>query len=314
MRASWGLIKTDPVQVIERLFGIKKLEDGGTLWSGARDIISSTFANRKTVINAGHAMSKDWSAGLLIIIWLLTNGKNAKVVVTAPTASQVKDIIFAEVEKQYLLLRQRFPEFRRDWLTTKGLKFGPACFAMGLTTQETNDTIGKFAGRHSENMLVIVSEAQAVPSDIFRQIRGLTTSPNSRVLELGNPLVSFGDFYEHCVNPALGYKVITLPVSMSPNITLGREVIPGMASQIWLDEFEQELIGQGIEPYDDSEYQSRVLAEFPQQSTSAWIPMSKIKACVSGYRRLKSAAIDKIRVGGLDTARKGNDETVHFVL
>lgn len=270
-------------------------------------MVQSVMTHRKTAVKAGHAMSKDWTAGFLAIVWLLMHWGRAKVIVTAPTSRQVKEVIFKEISVNYEKLRIRFPEFRKDWLTTTNLNFGPECFVTGFTTKETNEMVGKFQGFHSPNMLIILSEAQAIDTTTYKQLRGLMTSGNSRLLELGNPIVPFGDFFEHCTNPQHGYNVIHLPVSMSPNIVAGKEIIPGMASTTWLEEFRKDL-GEGYS--EDPEYQSRALAEFPQQSSHAWIPLSKIKLAVN--RRFKDS--DRMRVGGLDTARAGDDETVHCVL
>lgn len=256
-------------------------------------------------------MSKDWTAGVLVVTWLLLNWGRAKVIVTAPTDRQVKEIIFKEIATEYDRLRASFPAFRKDWLTTQQLQFTDQCFAIGFTTRETEDRIGKFQGFHSPNMLIILSEAQDIDPSIFKQLRGLMTSDNSRLLELGNPMVPFGDFYDHCTDPSLGYNVIHLPVSLSPNIVAGREVIPGMASNVWLEEFERDL---GPDFLDDPEYQARALALFPEQSALAWIPLAKIRACVQKYRSLRANLPDKMRVGGLDPAGEGNDETVHCVL
>lgn len=274
-------------------------------------MFSSVMANRKTAVQAGHALSKDWFAGVFSLVWLLMNWGKAKVIVTAPTGRQVKDIIFKEIATQYDRLRANFPEFRKDWLTSTHLEFSPQCFITGFTTKETNEMIGKFHGLHSPNMLIILSEAQAIPPDVYTQIRGLMTSPNSRLLELGNPIVPFGPFYDHCISPRSGYNVIQLDVFQCPNIIAGREVIPGMVSKEWLQEFQEEC---GVDYENDPDYQSRALAMFPEQSAMAWIPLSKIKECVQKFRVIKSGAQDKLRVGGLDPAGEGNDETVHCVL
>lgn len=260
-------------------------------------------------------MSKDWTAGLLAILWLIYYWPRAKVIVSAPTGGQVKDILFKEIAVQYAALRKRFPDdFPRDALTTNHLRFSDDCFVKGFTTKETNDMIGRFQGFHSPNMLIILSEAQAISPEIFKQIRGLMTSGNSRLLELGNPLVPFGDFYEHCTNTSFGYKVIKLPVWLSPNLVAGKEVIPGMASREWLEEFRSELKSQGVAPEEDPDWQARVDADFPQQSIHAWIPLMKIKACVQNFRGIRAKAKDSVKVGGLDPAGAGTDETVHVVL
>lgn len=259
-------------------------------------------------------MSKDWTAGILAIEWLLLHFGKAKVICTGPGMQQVKEVMFTEIESQYERLRMRFPEFKKDWFSSKKLDFGPQCFATGLTPKDVKGTVGRFQGFHSPNLLVIITEAQAVDSSVYKQLRGLMTSTNCRVLELGNPLVNFGDFYEHCINPAFGYSVIHLPVSESPNIKANKEIIPGMCSTVYVEEFERELRALGIDPMEDPDYQGRVLANFPQDSMHTWIPITKIKAAISNYKRLKMEAPDSLRVSGLDLAGDGDDETVFSTL
>ena len=279
----------------------------GTLWKGAEDIVLSVFQNERTAVKAGHAMSKDWTAGFLILQWLLTYFGQSRVIVTGPTDRQVKEIVFAELAKQYTKFLNLYPAqgFRKDWLTTNKLDFGEDCFALGFTTKETEDMVGKFQGFHSANMLIIITEAQAVSSPTYKQLRGLITSKNSRILELGNPLIEFGDFYEHCTNPKYGYNVIHLPCTISPNVIASEEIIPGMATKEYISRMKNDC---GPDPEDDAEYQGRVMAEFPQQSKNAWIPLSRIKAAVN--RVFEEDANSDLIVAGLDTARSGDDETV----
>lgn len=276
------------------------------MWWGAEKIINAVFEHKKVAVQSGHSLSKDWSGGIITLIWLLKYFGNGKVILTAPTDRQVREVMFGEIEKQYSVLCENHPEFQRSYLTGTKLDFGPQCFALGLTTKETGGLVGKFHGFKSENILIIVSEAQAVAHSTFLQTRGLLTSSNSRILELGNPMVEYGDFYDHCTDPARGYYVIKLSCFDSPNVIAGKKIMPGVVEKEFIDMMRDEVRGDETDP----EWQSRVLGEFPQQSNTAWIPLAKIRAAVG--RKFEDN--DNLRVGGLDTARKGNDETVHCVL
>lgn len=300
--------KKDPIKIAQKLIGVPEV----SLWDGVREMIGSIMTHRKTAVQAGHAMSKDWTAGLMTLIWLLMHWNNGKVIITAPKMEQVKSIIFKEIEFQYLRLRAKFPEFPKDAISTNKLYFNTQCWALGMTTKEGesedagSNSSSKFSGFHSPNILIIISESQGVEPAIYKQIRGLMTSPNSRLLEIGNPVLPFGNFFDHCMNPQLGYNVIHLPVSESPNIKAGREVVPGMVSREWLEEFQRDL---GPEYEQDPEYQIRALALFPQQSSQAWIPLSKIRAAIN--KKFKND--DKLKVGGADVAGPGSDETVFCI-
>lgn len=310
---AWRKYRDNPIEVARKVLEIPERY----LWDGVLEMFDSVMKNRKTAVQAGHAMSKDWTAGLLTLTWLLIYWGEAKVIITAPKMEQVKTIIFNEIAVQYARLRARFPEFPKDALSSNRLYFGPECFALGMTTKEgesmdaLSKTSSKFSGFHSPNMLIIISESQGVEPAIYKQIRGLMTSPNSRLLEIGNPLEPYGDFYDHCTKPGYGYNNIKIPVFLSPNIIAGREVIRGMCSQVWLDEIQNDC---GPDYQDDPQYQARAMAVFPEQSAMAWIPLSKIMACVQKYRSLKASNPDKMLVGGLDIAGEGDDETVFTVL
>lgn len=298
----------DPVAIARHVIGVPEK----SLWRGAREMMWSIVKNRKTAVQAGHAMSKDWTAGLMTIIWLLMHWGNGKVIITAPKMDQVKNIIFKEIEFQYARLRRRDPKFPKDALSTNRLFFKTHCWALGMTTKENEADSGdasssKFSGFHSPNLLIIISESQGIEPAIYKQIRGLMTSPNCRLLEIGNPVLPFGDFYDHCTDPNKGYNVIHLPATESPNIVEGKEVIPGMASKAWLEEFQRDY-SPNYE--DDPQYQIRVLALFPQQASSAWIPLVKIKNAIG--RKFEGS--DDVKVGGLDVAGPGSDESVFCTL
>lgn len=293
------LLQSDPVDMARNLLGLT------TLWWGAEKIIQSIFQHKRVAVQSGHSLSKDWSGGIITLLWLLKYWDDAKVICTAPTGRQVTEIMFGEIEKQFSALRNNFPEsFSSDQLITNKLTFGPQCFALGFTTKDTGNMIGKFQGFKSKNLLIIITEAQGISSLTYKQLRGLMTSSNSRIIELANPLVEFGDFYDHCTNPRYAYHVIKLSCFDSPNVIEKREVVPGLVTSEFV---EQMRIDVGEE---DPDWQSRVLGEFPQQSANAWIPLAKIKAAVNRTFPVD----DTLKVGGLDVAREGADETVHCIL
>lgn len=272
-------------------------------------MIRSVFQYHRVAVQSGHSLSKDWTGGIIVLLWLLKFYPHAKVICTGPADRQVKEIVFGEIRKQYAQLRQTCPEFPEDALKTNKLEFGPDCYALGFTTKESKELVGKFQGFKSPNLLILITEAQAVDHFIYKQMRGIMTSDNSRVIELGNPLVCFGDYYEHCTNPRYNYKVIQMSCFESPNVIAGKEIIPGMVTKKFIEDAQSDI---GPDYETDPEYQARVLGQFPQNSNQAWIPLEKIKAAAG--REFPASQEDLLMVGGLDAAREGDDETVHTVL
>lgn len=265
------------------------------------------FSNRRTAVHAGHSLSKDWSAGIVALQWLHQFGPEARVIITGPTFRQVKEITFQEIEKHYLQLMRLFPkQYRSDWLKTTHLEFGPGWEIIGFTTNSTADVRGKSSGFHSPNMLVIITEAEGISHEIFAEMNTLMTSSNSRLLEIGNPLLEYGDFYEHCTNPRFGYNVIHLSCLDSPNVVEKKEIVPGLVTSEYV---EQTRMDCGPDYKDDPYWQAHILGVFPQQSRNAWILLSKIKEAVGRQFPEDHHPV----VAGVDTARQGNDETVFCI-
>jgi hypothetical protein len=280
------------------MLGIPELN----LWPGAKEVINSTFNNKRTAVQGANSMSKDWAAGICVLIWLFKHPFNSKVICTAPKGEQVKEIMFAEITKQFHNLQEHSPwTVSSDCLTTQKLKLGPEWVCLGMTSKETHGMIGKFHGYKSPHMLIIISEAQAVETAIYDQIYGLTAGGDAHILEIGNPMSPQGRFWEHCTQPRFQYNVIKLSAFDSPNVIAQEEIIPGMANQQHIDTIVRDW---GIDhPY----YYSRVLGEFPQSSADCIIPIEWIMAAVD--RELQGN--DDLRVAGCDVSKGGVAETVH---
>jgi hypothetical protein len=272
------------------------------LWAGAKEVINSTFKNRRTAVQGANSMSKDWAAGICVLTWLFRFPFNSKVICTAPTNDQVKKIMFGEIAKQFQNLKDHSPWSTNECvLTTEQLTFGPDWYAFGRTTKETHGLTGKFQGFKSPHLLIIISEAQAVEDAIYDQIYGLASGGEPHILEIGNPMSPQGRFWEHCTQPRFGYNVIKLCALDSPNVIEQKEIIPGMANQEFIDSVINDW-GK-----DHPFYYSRVLGEFPQSSADCIIPIEWIMAAVD--RELEGN--DDLRVAGCDVSKGGTAETVH---
>lgn len=256
-------------------------------------------------MQSGNSLSKDYTAGILSLWWLLRYFPHAKVISSAPTHRQVVEIMFGEIAKQFHALKANSPwPVDEKCLTTTKLKLDDECYAIGFTTKESHGAVGKFQGFKSKNLLIVLTEAQAIDDSIFDQMIRLTAGANYRILELGNPLAPSGRFYDHCTQPHFGYNVIKLSAFDSPNVKAGREVVRGVVGQAYIDEIKSQW---GTEhPY----WYGLILGEFPQSSKDCVIPMEWILRAVDR----EIADNDELLVGGLDVSKKGADETVHVVL
>jgi len=245
-------------------------------------------------VPSGHAMGKDYVAGGLALWWLYSF-KPAKVIITAPTERQVKEVMWHEITSKYHASKTHLP----GDLKTLRLKISDDRFILGFTTKDSNAT-GKAQGLHSPNLLVIVSEAQAVEDSIYEQFEGIMTSDNCRMLLLFNPLRSTGKAARSVTDDT--YKTIHLSCLDSPNYIEKKEVIPGVASYDWVESRRKEW-GE-----DDPRWYARILGQIPPMGVDNVISMDLIT------RNLERTLIvnTETSITAVDIAGSGIDETVIY--
>ena len=280
--------QSDPVFCIQEFFGVKTLT-----WDMHQEILRSFITDDRVTVKSGHSLGKDFISGVLAL-WFLYSFKPSVVITTGPTSRQVDHVIWGEISKYWrtsryplggrLLNHELHPDPNRDdW------------YAIGFTAKETGDSVGKFQGLKGKNVMVIVTEAQAVDDIIHEQIEGVLTSSNSKLYLAGNPLHTEGAFYRSFSDPT--FKKFSLSCYDSPNYKAGREVIPGMVGRKWVTDKEQRW---GI---DSPLFQARVLGEFPKQSVFSLVSISDLE------KALHAEPVAGYKVLAVDPARFGDDST-----
>src|SRR5947207_2517385 len=159
---------------------------GQAPWSRQAEIMRAVAADPQTTVRSSHGVGKTWVAAALALWWVYTR-RPSLVLTTAPTARQVEGLLWAEINR---LWRRAQPSLPGRCLQTK-LDILPAQQAVGLTTNEPE----RFAGWHSEHLLVIVDEASGVSDRLFEVVQGTLTSADCRLLLIGNPTRTEGLFF-----------------------------------------------------------------------------------------------------------------------
>lgn len=272
------------------------------LWTGEIQILNALTKHKKVVVPSGHALGKDFVGGGLPL-WFLSSYYPSKVIMTAPTDRQIKAIMWAELAGHYEnaggknvlggQLQARKLIFEKDeW------------FCIAFTTRETKGQIGKFQGFHSPNLLVIISEAQAVDDSIYEQIEGVMTSDNCRIILLGNPLRNTGYFAKAIRGSE--YHTVQLDCRDNPNYIEKREVIPGLASFSWCENM-KEKYGEG-----SALYQARVQGILPTDTIDSII---SYQSCIDSVgKRPFYPYPNRRKVIVADPATFGDDECVIYAM
>ncbi len=249
----------------------------------------------RVAVHACHGSGKTYLAAD-IALWYVSTRKPAKVITTASGARSVDSQLWAEIRTAYHGARMQIGG--RILPRKAELLFADNHYALGFST----DDLHKFRGYHSENLLVIVDEAAGIHPNIFLAIDGLTVGNDDRVLILGNPGEPSGPYFDRCRDS--GYKTFCLNALEQPNVVSGREEIPGMVTQRWVDD-RRRMWGEGSPLWD-----MLVLGAFPEQGISSLITLTWVEAAIRREPKHESG----ITVISCDVAREGTDETVILVL
>lgn len=279
---------------------------GHDVWETQARILRSVARNPRTAVKACHASGKTFCAAEAAM-WWITRYPDGMVITTAPTWTQVKDLLWGEMHKAIDGSKIDYPEPNQT-----ELRLGPGRYAMGLST----DQGVRFQGFHG-TVLIIMDEAPGVRPDIWEAVEGIRAGGKVHVLALGNPTVSSGPFYDAFSAHRAGWETVTISAFDTPNLAgltledllaLPDEALddnprPYLVTRRWVKEKYYEW-GPG-HPL----WEARVMGRFPPQSEDALISLAWVEAA----REKPLVHTTGVLRAGLDVAGPGEDETVLVV-
>lgn len=266
----------NPVAFVEDCLGV-------TPTPQQAELLSAISKKKFVSVKAGHGVGKSASAAMLTYWFLCTRAKPI-IVITAPSASQIKGSLWVRVSEYYHkldpLFRNNFEllseqvvhrEYRHEWQVS------------ARTTRKENAS--SLQGTHADNLLFIVDEAAGVIDELYETILGSFTQEENYCLMIGNPTRLSGYFYDSHTIPGRWH---TMTMSSLDSPLVGQDYIQDMARY-----------GE-----DHPIYKVRVLGEFPSQEQGTLIDLGVIENAVERKCRAEGPII-----WGLDPARFGDDET-----
>ena len=281
----------DPVGFIDSL--------GYSLTEEQIQIATHVNYNKETNVQAAHAVGKSFLASLLLVWWVLC--KRGLCISTAPTARQVKNILWAEVKS--VIHRNGLPD---EGLAKMQYDVDDEARAFGFTAADRNSNA--FQGVHARNLLVILDESCGISQEIDDGAVSCATGSANRLLRIGNPIVPNNPFHTACIK-----NNIKIPVWNHPNVSwayvedsrgipvLRPEVAAAVLNDqgdvieqvLWPEEFPRDDIEGAISlSYIEAArrrgvnspfWKSRIEAEFPSDVSCAIIPESYWKAARDRY-------------------------------
>lgn len=242
---------------------------------------------RKISIRSGHGTGKSTAASWAMLWYFLMHYPN-KVVVTAPTSSQLFDALFAEMKRWINELPDAFKEVLNVKSDRVEHTSAPSEMFISARTSRA-ETPEALAGVHSEHVMLIVDEASGVPEQVFEAAAGSMSGHNATTIMLSNPTRSSGTFFESQNRLADSWWTRRWSCIDSPLVS---------------DEFIEEMKLRYGE--DSNAFRIRVLGEFPQADDDTIIPFHLVETAT--HRDIEGDS-DLPSVWGLDVSRFGNDKT-----
>lgn len=173
----------------------------------AKAIIAPPY---KVLVKASHSVGKSFLAACLVSWWFDTRNPGV-VLTTAPTARQVRDILWKEIRVQ----RRKAglggfvgPKMPR-------LETAPNHFAYGFTAAKESG----FQGQHDASILIVIDEAVGVAHEIFESIKTMLQGREYGCMAIFNPTDTASQVYLEETSPDCSWHVFCVPATEHPNLS-----------------------------------------------------------------------------------------------
>ncbi|RCJ20161.1 hypothetical protein A6S26_05415 [Nostoc sp. ATCC 43529] len=277
---------TKPVEFVQQVLAVE------TVTGEQVRILESVRDRAETNVQAAHGVGKSFISACIVLWWVFAIGGLA--ISTAPTESQVKQILWSEVRKLYDKNKVKLGGERGELF----LKFSESARAYGFTAR--NYDSNSFQGKHAEKLLLIQDEACGITEEIDDGFASCLTGSDNRGLRIGNPIVGGTPFEKSCarqhnrisawshinvswayeqhadgihrLKPDVAAAIVdsvtgdVLPQSAWPD-WCQRDVIPGAISIAWIEKVRKKGESSAF-------WQSRVEGLFPVDSEQSIVPRS----------------------------------------
>lgn len=280
------MIRADPWKFVDAAFGEKPA------FEKQRLILESIRDFPETLVPSCHDSGKTFTAARAALWFLFAHPGDAIVLSTAPTFTQVVELLWREVS--VAMAKAKF-NLGGKLLKAK-YELGPKWFALGITS---DDPIN-YQGFHAGNILVILDEADGIKQEVWDALEGTLTSGNAKLLAIGNPLDPTSQFHHRVANarkPKSNVIRITGEDVLQVSATM-----PFLLQRGWVED-KKRTWGEN-----SALYRGKVLAQWPETSTDTLIP-------IQWLLRARGRAVPRgILTYGVDVARFGTNRTVRTLI
>ena len=242
-----------------------------TFWSKQIEIMNAVDQYDRVAVRACHDSSKSFTASVIAARWLDKHPiGSARVITTAPTATQVRGILWVEINQLHEQAKLPGRVNQTEWWI--------GSYLAGIGRKPADYRPEAFQGLHARYPLIIIDEASGVPTSIIDAVETLATNVNAKILMIGNPDDPTSTFADIHRDPAkYGYHTIKISAWDTPNFTNEQASIPTALSEVLLSPqwVENRRKAWGT---DHPFWLSKVEAEFPDIDVQSTIKLHDVLA------------------------------------
>lgn len=281
--------RESPLLFVKECLKATPTEQQLQLLTGAKSI----SRHKRNSVRSGHGPGKTTVASW-IILWFATTRPYAKIPCTAPTNRQLMDILKPELAKwlrgsliadEFVILKDaiRNKQAPNEWW----IRFiSPS---VRSTRDEQAETL---AGLHGDHMLIVCDEASGVLDPTFVPLEGALTSPDNKVLLIGNMTKNTGYFHGTHFDDKMKGEWNSLHWDSRESSNVDKSMVEYFAKKYGVD---------------SNVFRIRVMGEPPLQDDDTLIPLWAAEQCIGQEFEV---AEDEPLYLGVDVARYGDDSSI----
>ncbi len=271
------------------------------IWPKLQEVIESVWFNRSTSVESGNGVGKTWVAALIACAWLIAH-LPSKVITSAPTNRQVKELLWSEIRMRWANIQRRTGYPGR--ILQMKIDIDEDYFALGFSARESADAgqaQNTFQGFHSPSLLMIFDEADGMHKAFWDAKEGVLTGERNHFLAIGNPIKTTGPFQDSIKSSLTSH--IRISCLDHPNVIEGADIVPGCVTRRQVDERKMEW-GEN-----SPLYQSKILGIAPKVDEFSLFPLHLVEEAMDEEKEIHHEVNEVISMG-VDVARFGGDKTV----
>ena len=239
---------------------------------------------RRISVKAGHGVGKSFGVSVVLLRSIICRYPQ-KSVVTAPTAPQLFDALFAELKSLHKRLPPALRMLVEPFSDRMELKADPDGSFISARTSSA-DKPEAMSGVHSRHVVLVADEAPGIPETVYEHALGSMSGPGALTILIGNPTRLSGYFYKTQMELADRWKCMTVSC-----------LDPDLADIVDKDFIEDVKSTYGP---DSDQYRVRVLGEFPRSEMNSLIAADVVEAAM---HRDIALDVQAPLIYGVDVAR-----------